>query len=134
VAIELISHEHLTLVYLHRYRALELGQRDFVTPPDSLLQMAFFNYPKGQTIQPHIHKTFVRSIPKTAEVIGVKRGRLQVDFYDEDKSYLKSVVMTDGDFIVLLDGGHGFKVLEDCEFFEVKQGPFVGTDLDKIKF
>lgn len=43
-------------------------------------------------------------------------------------------VIGKGDLIVLLSGGHGFEILEDTKFFEVKQGPFIGTDNDKEKF
>jgi mannose-6-phosphate isomerase-like protein (cupin superfamily) len=42
-------------------------------------------------------------------------------------------VLEAGDVILLIKGGHGFKVLEDLEMFEVKQGPYAG-DEDKIKF
>ena len=35
--------------------------------------------------------------------------------------------------IMLVNGGHGFKVLESVKMLEIKQGPFVGNK-DKIKF
>jgi mannose-6-phosphate isomerase-like protein (cupin superfamily) len=47
--------------------------------------------------------------------------------------YLESRILNAGDLILLIRGGHGFKVLEDLEMFEVKQGPYAG-DQDKIKF
>ena len=34
---------------------------------------------------------------------------------------------------MLVNGGHGFKVLESVKMLEIKQGPFVGNK-DKIKF
>ena len=34
--------------------------------------------------------------------------------------------------ILLITGGHGFKVLEKVEMLEIKQGPFLG-DKDKIR-
>ena len=34
---------------------------------------------------------------------------------------------------MLMDGGHGFKVLKDLEMIEVKQGPYKLTS-DKNKF
>ena len=34
---------------------------------------------------------------------------------------------------MLAEGGHGFKVLEEIDFVEVKQGPFLG-EKDKFKF
>ena len=34
---------------------------------------------------------------------------------------------------MLAEGGHGFKVLEEVDFVEIKQGPFLG-EKDKNKF
>ena len=34
---------------------------------------------------------------------------------------------------MLVNGGHGFKVLKDTEMIEVKQGPY-SLSADKIKF
>jgi len=34
--------------------------------------------------------------------------------------------------ILLIKGAHGFKVLENLEMLEIKQGPFLG-DKDKIR-
>jgi hypothetical protein len=35
--------------------------------------------------------------------------------------------------ILLIQGGHGFEVIEEVEMIEVKQGPYVG-DQDKTRF
>jgi len=59
--------------------------------------------------------------------------RLRVDFYDTEQHYLESRVLRPGDVILLIQGGHGFEVLEDVEMIEVKQGPHVG-DQDKTRF
>ncbi|MBT4368942.1 MAG: hypothetical protein HOD18_00155, partial [Candidatus Marinimicrobia bacterium] len=58
---------------------------------------------------------------------------LQVDFYSDKQEYLESRILVAGDVILLIQGGHGFKVLEDLEMFEVKQGPYAG-DSDKTRF
>ena len=34
--------------------------------------------------------------------------------------------------ILLLSGGHGFKVLKKLEMLEIKQGPFIGEKDKKI--
>jgi hypothetical protein len=62
-----------------------------------------------------------------------RKGRLRVDFYDEDQRYLESRVLGPGDVILLIQGGHGFEVLEEVEMIEVKQGPYVGEQ-DKTRF
>ena len=63
----------------------------------------------------------------------IKRGKLRVDFYDDDQNYLESRTLNVGDIILLATGGHGFEVLEDIEMVEVKQGPYHG-DSDKTRF
>ncbi len=34
--------------------------------------------------------------------------------------------MSTGDILVLVSGGHGFRMLEDTVLMEVKQGPYTG--------
>ena len=63
----------------------------------------------------------------------IKKGKLRVDFYDEYEDYLESRIIGAGDVILLVSGGHGFKVLEELEMIEVKQGPYAGGD-DKKRF
>ena len=69
----------------------------------------------------------------TQEVLIIKRGILRVDFYDDNKTYLKSHILEKGDVILLIKGGHGFEVIEEVEMVEVKQGPYAGDD-DKTRF
>lgn len=106
---------------------------NFFTPNDYSQQLAFMNHPKGKEIQPHIHKKVQREVHFTQETLFIRKGKLQVDFYSDEQAFLESRILEAGDVILLIKGGHGFKVLEDLEMFEVKQGPYAG-DEDKIKF
>lgn len=106
---------------------------NFFTPNDYSQQLAFMSHPTGKEIQPHIHKKVQREVHFTQETLFIRKGRLQVDFYSDDQVFLESRILEAGDVILLIKGGHGFKVLEDLEMFEVKQGPYAG-DEDKIKF
>jgi mannose-6-phosphate isomerase-like protein (cupin superfamily) len=105
----------------------------FFTPNEYSQQLAYMNHPTGKEIQPHVHKKVQREVHYTQETLFIRKGKLQVDFYSDDQQYLESRVLEVGDVILLIKGGHGFKVLEDLEMFEVKQGPYAG-DEDKIKF
>ncbi len=69
----------------------------------------------------------------TQEVLFIKKGKLRVDFYDDYEDYLESVILEAGDVILLVSGGHGFKILEETEMIEVKQGPYSG-EADKKRF
>ena len=106
---------------------------NFFTPNDYSQQLAFMSHPKGKEIQPHIHKKVQREVHFTQETLFIRKGKLQVDFYADEQAFLESRILEAGDVILLIKGGHGFKVLEDLEMFEVKQGPYAG-DEDKIKF
>jgi mannose-6-phosphate isomerase-like protein (cupin superfamily) len=91
------------------------------------------SHPKGKTIDPHIHKNIERQVFYTQEVLIIKEGKLKVDFFDDKKKYLDSRILSKGDLILLIKGGHGFEVLEDIKMIEVKQGPYLGEN-DKIRF
>jgi mannose-6-phosphate isomerase-like protein (cupin superfamily) len=74
-----------------------------------------------------------RSVAYTQETLFIKKGKLRVDFYNDDQAYLESRELVAGDVVLLICGGHGFEVLEDLEMIEVKQGPYAG-DQDKVRF
>lgn len=105
----------------------------FFTPNDLSQQLAYMRHPEGKVIQPHIHNPVVREVVYTQEVLLIKRGKLRVDFYNDQQSYLESRILEAGDIILLVCGGHGFEVIEEVEMIEVKQGPYIG-DQDKIRF
>ena len=56
-----------------------------------------------------------------------------MDFYNNKNKYLLSKIINERDIIMLIHGGHGFKVLKNVEMIEVKQGPY-SLASDKIKF
>ena len=106
---------------------------EFFTPNDFSQQLAFMHHPKGKTIQPHKHNIIQREVYYTQEVLFIRKGKLRVDFFDEESCYIKSHILGAGDVILLASGGHGFEVIEETEMFEVKQGPYAG-EADKTRF
>jgi hypothetical protein len=105
----------------------------FVTPGEFSQQLAYMRHPAGKMIEPHIHNKVARKVFYTQEVLFIKRGKLRVDFYDSKQLYLESCILQAGDVILLIEGGHGFEMLEETEIIEVKQGPYVGEQ-DKTRF
>lgn len=105
----------------------------FFTPDELSQQLAYMQHPAGKVIDAHVHNPVARSVEYTQETLFIKRGRLRVDFYDDQQAFLESHELKAGDVILLIKGGHGFEVLEDLEMFEVKQGPYAG-DQDKTRF
>lgn len=106
---------------------------EFFTPTSYSQQLGYMNRPAGYCIPPHVHNPVLREVQFTKEVLFIKSGRLRVDFYTEDQSYLESTILESGDVILLAYGGHGFEMLEPTEIIEVKQGPYAGES-DKTRF
>ena len=121
----------LGLIVSHRFNKPGIH---FFTTNDLSQQLAYIRYPSGKFIQPHVHKPVHREIAHTQEVLLLKKGKLRVDFYNDQHEYLESHILEAGDVILLVTGGHGFEVLEEVEMIEVKQGPYVGKQEDKIQF
>ncbi len=106
---------------------------DFITPNELSQQVAYMHHPAGKMIDAHVHNLVHRNVVMTQEVLFIKKGVLRVDFYDEYEDYLESRKLYAGDVILLVSGGHGFRVLEEVEMIEVKQGPYAGEQ-DKKRF
>lgn len=119
-----------SIIISHRFR--EKGIH-FFTENEFTQQLAYMRHPAGKVIQPHLHNPVLREVTYTQEVLLIKSGKLRVDFYDEEQIYLESRILEAGDTILLIQGGHGFEVLEDLEMIEVKQGPYAG-EKDKTRF
>lgn len=105
----------------------------FFTEDEFSQQLAYMHHPKGHVILPHVHNVVKREVLYTKETLIIKKGKLRCDFYTDDHKYIKSIVAETGDVLLLVSGGHGFECLDECQFFEVKQGPYAGEG-DKTRF
>lgn len=130
--IEKIEHENQLLALIIRREFREPGIH-FFTPNEFSQQLAYMRHPVGKIIAPHVHRVLERNILNTQEVLFLKKGKIRVDFYTQERTYLESRILNGGDTILLAAGGHGFEVLEEIEMIEVKQGPYAG-DADKTRF
>ena len=106
---------------------------NFFTSKNSIQQFGYMKHKKNYVIKPHKHNQRLTKILKTTEVILLLKGSLRVDFYNNKKKYLFSNIINEKDIIMLVHGGHGFKVLKNVEMIEVKQGPYTLAS-DKVKF
>ena len=106
---------------------------NFFTPNDFPEQIAYMNHKKDTIVKAHVHNAIERTISITQEVLIIKKGKLRLDLYTQEKEYIESCIIEKGDIIFLASGGHGLKCLEDVEMIEVKQGPYLG-EKDKVRF
>ena len=130
--IENITHKDKLLSVIIRTQYKSDGI-EFFTPDDFSQQLAYMNRAKDYVIPPHVHNPVQRDVHFTQEVLLIKSGKVRVDYYDDDKNYLESKILNQGDVVLLAYGGHGFHMIEDSEIIEVKQGPYAG-EKDKVRF
>ncbi|MGE5124113.1 MAG: hypothetical protein ACM3H7_06310 [Acidobacteriaceae bacterium] len=105
----------------------------FITSPDLAQQVGFVVYPAGGVIKRHIHKNVDRQNISSSEALFVREGKLEIDIYDSNRSLLATRELHAGDFVLMVSGGHGFRILEPTVLLEVKLGPYGGAQ-DKELF
>lgn len=108
------------------------GGLNFFSADEDFIQVGTWGYDSGKNLKAHIHNHVKREVNWTQETLFVKKGRIRADIYNTKSEKLKSIQVNEGDIIVLLRGAHGYEVLEDdTQVLEIKNGPYVGADLDR---
>jgi hypothetical protein len=130
--VEEIKYEGRPLTFVIRPQQLP-EQTTFLTPPEFNFQAGFVVYPAGGEVARHLHRPLERHITGTSEVLLIKQGRCLLDVYNDDRELVATRELSTGDIILMVGGGHGFRMLEDTVLFEVKQGPYSGLD-EKVRF
>lgn len=135
--IDLESVEHIIshgtpLCYLIRARLVPAATT-FLTPPEFKQQVGYVVYPSGAEIKRHVHRSIERKLIGTSEVLIVKKGHCFIDIYDDEQKLVATRDLHEGDIMLMVGGGHGFRMVEDTVLLEIKQGPYLGVD-EKERF
>ena len=131
--IEKIIHKKKLFALIIRKKFRKKKGISFFTDDELNQQIGYMKHKKKHVILPHKHNKRSTTIMTTSEVIVMLKGTLRVDFYNNKHNYLFSKLVHKNDIIMLVYGGHGFKVISDVEMIEVKQGPY-SIAKDKTKF
>lgn len=105
----------------------------FFTPGEFSQQLGMLVHDKGKVVERHRHKLVRREILRTQEVLVILQGKIRIQVYNNQGELLRTVVLKEGDSILLATGGHRVEVLEKARILEVKQGPYAGFE-DKEYF
>ena len=130
--VEHIANQGQPLAYIIR-ASLEPDRTIFLTPPEFKQQVGYVVYPAGGEIGRHVHRPLERHLVGTSEVLVVQSGRCEIDIYNDDRELVTTRELRPGDVMLMVGGGHGFRMLEDTVLLEVKQGPYLGID-EKERF
>jgi len=130
--IERITYNDKPLAYIIRASFLP-DKTTFLTPPDYKQQVGYIVYPAEGEIKRHVHRPLERHLVGTSEVLVVKKGRCEIDIYNNDRELVATRELHEGDVMLMVGGGHGFRMLEETVLMEIKQGPYTGID-EKERF
>ncbi len=119
-----------SIIIRHDYRP---SATTFVTSPDLAQQLGFVVYPAGGIIKRHIHKNIDRKTVSSSEALFIREGKLEIDIFDQSKNLVATRQLEAGDFVLMVSGGHGFRVIEPTILLEIKLGPYGGAQ-DKELF
>ncbi len=123
---------------LARHIPSELAWQDglnFFSNDDDFIQVGIWGYDADRSLKAHIHNEVSREVLWTQEVLFVYRGKIRANVYDTGEAKVAELTVNEGDVIILLRGGHGYDILEDgTKVLEIKNGPYVGPDLDRRRF
>lgn len=109
-----------------------VAKSTFFSPSESSFQFGLLAHEAGFVEAAHYHKSVDRKITDMQQMFVVQRGVVAVEFFTDDGRAFREVVLKPGDAILLVHGAHSVRVVEDMQCVSVKQGPFLGPEMDKV--
>jgi len=107
----------------------------FFSKDEEFIQVGVWGYDAGKELKAHIHNEVNREVLWTQEVLFIRTGKLRANIFDTNETKVAELEVNAGDVIILLRGGHGYDIIEDgTQVLEIKNGPYVGPDLDRRRF
>lgn len=95
------------------------------TDPSYPLQLLMMRHEKGKIFDAHTHEPKERATTFLQEAIVVTKGKLKIDILTRQSEFVSTVTLSPGQCVFMVDGGYKVEVLEDVEFYEFKNGPFL---------
>ncbi len=129
--VEVIEREGVTYAIVVRGDATSDQKYNFLCPDQYPFQLGVSFYRRGDVIRDHEHLARKLSISMFQEFVLVAAGRAAMRLYDRGRHLIGTWSLEKGDLVLLVEGAHGFDLLEDTKIVEVKQGPFDPGSTDK---
>ncbi len=128
MSVEVITSEEKVLASIIIRAGYKPAETSFITGPNLPQQVGFVVYHPGGVIKRHVHKELSRQIVGASEALMVRQGCLEIDVFDQQHHLLATRELHAGDFVLMVSGGHGFRILEETVLLEVKLGPYSGPE------
>ncbi len=109
---------------------------NFFSKEEEFVQVGVWgHYEKGKYLQNHVHNYYERTAQRTYEALYMINGSMDVDIFTLEREYVETFNINKGEILILMECAHGYTITEDdTTVLEIKNGPFLGVDIDKSKF
>jgi len=106
---------------------------NFFSEDSDYIQVGMWkNYELGKELGAHIHNAVAKTANRTHEILFIIRGCIEASIYDLNGNYVDKLTVQQGEILVLLECGHGYTIkAEGTTVLEVKNGPYLGADIDR---
>ena len=128
---EVITRNKILLAEILR-ASVEVDSTTFFSSTSAHLQVGVMSHKSGFIEPPHTHPVMDRGACATQQFFFVTRGIVYVDFFTESGERDIEILLEVGDSILILDGIHSIRIVQDSRCVTLKQGPFLGVDKDRI--
>ena len=113
----------------------ESDDRTNLIEPDQIIQASLIKMTRFQSVPSHEHLPIERYTSGTGEGWLVLNGSFEAEIFDIDRTSLGKYLLKKFDMILMFNGGHSLHATKkNSVIFEFKNGPFKGSDSDKIYF
>ena len=111
-----------------------ISNTEFFSDEKEILQCGAIVYKNDLKPKFHRHHKVVRNILGTSETLYVVSGNGTLEVFGEESDQVQKIEVSAGDLINLIDGAHRIipKGKNNLIMIEVKNGPYVSRDADKI--
>ena len=106
--------------------------RTDVSPESEYIQVSARSIEKGVKVPAHMHLPIERKTNITQETWIIISGKIELELFDLDNSFICKEIIEAGGSATLYRGGHSLKVIEEKTImYEIKTGPYFGVESDK---
>ena len=111
------------------------GGLNFYSQDEEFIQVGTWGYDAGKELLAHAHNKVERTVNLTQETLYIRRGSIKARIYNFNRDLVAEWIAKEGDIMILMQGGHGYDILDDnTQVLEVKNGPYVGAEADRVRF
>lgn len=118
-----------TLIAIIFRKNIKVEGVKFLTDETNPFQVGIHNRQKGVHLAPHVHRLDKPLIINSVqEILYIVEGKIRISLYSTNGKKIVTKILSSGDSILLVSGGHGLDFIENSRIFEIKQGPYPGSD------